>query len=106
MGMAKSHFIYTWEFTAAPGKAAEFRHIYGAEGAWVKLFRRADGYLRSELLQDKADPQRFITVDHWESEEAWRAFRDKFRHEYEDLDVLCEQVTVKEREIGRFQPAD
>jgi heme-degrading monooxygenase HmoA len=105
MGMAKGHFIYTWEFTAAPGKVAEFQEAYGAEGAWVKLFRRAPGYLRSELFQDRASPERFITVDHWESEEAWRAFREKFCHEYEDLDVLCEQVTVKEREIGRFQSA-
>ena len=48
----------------------------------------------------------FITVDHWESEAAWRAFGEKFRHEYEDLDVLCEQVTVKEREINCFQPTD
>lgn len=104
--MAAGRFIYKWEFTAAPGKADEFRKLYGADGAWVKLFRRAQGYVRSELLQDKADPQRFITVDHWESEEAWRAFREKFQHEYEDLDVLCEQVTVKERELGRFQPAD
>jgi hypothetical protein len=45
-------------------------------------------------------------VDHWESEAHWRAFREKFRHEYEDLDVICEQVTVKDREIGRFEPAD
>lgn len=103
--MAAGQFIYIWEFVAAPGKAVEFMDIYGTEGAWVKLFRRAPGYLRSELIQDSTDPQRFVTADHWESEEAWRAFREKFRHEYEDLDVLCEQVTVKEREIGRFQPA-
>jgi heme-degrading monooxygenase HmoA len=102
----KSGYIYAWEFFAAPGKLAEFRRVYGAEGDWVKLFRRAPGYIRSELYQDQVNPQRFVTVDHWESEAAWHAFREKFRHEYEDLDVICEQVTVKEREIGRFQPAD
>jgi len=48
---------------------------------------------------------RFITVDYWESEDAWRAFREKFLHEYENLDVVCEQVTIREREIGRFKPA-
>jgi heme-degrading monooxygenase HmoA len=102
----KAGFMYAWEFLAAPGKIPEFRRVYGADGDWVKLFRRAPGYIRSDLYQDQANSQRFMTVDHWESEDAWRAFREKFRHEYEDLDVICEQVTIKEREIGRFQPAD
>src|SRR5262249_3167958 len=77
----KSGYIYAWEFLAAPGKIAEFRRVYGGQGDWVKLFRRSAGYIRSELYQDQANPQRFITVDHWESEAAWRAFREKFRHE-------------------------
>jgi heme-degrading monooxygenase HmoA len=100
----KAGYIYAWEFTAAPDKLEEFKRVYGAEGDWVKLFRRASGYIRSELIQDQANPARFVTVDYWESEDAWRAFRDKFLHEYENLDVVCEQVTIREREIGRFKP--
>ena len=97
-------YMYAWEFLAAPGKVAEFRRVYGPEGEWVQLFRRAPGYLRSELHQDMASPQRFITIDYWESQQACEAFRQEFRQAYEDLDVRCEQYTVKEREIGRFTP--
>ena len=56
------------------------------------------------LLQDEANPQRFITVDYWESKAACDAFRQRCQHEFEDLDVRCEEFTVKEREIGRFTP--
>lgn len=96
--------MYAWEFLAAPGKLAEFRRAYGPEGDWVRLFRRAPGYIRSELYQDQANPQRFITVDYWESKAACDAFRVHYQHEFEDLDVRCEEFTVKEREIGRFTP--
>jgi len=96
--------VYAWEFLAAPGRLAEFKRAYGPEGEWVQLFRRAPGYIRSELHQDQANPQRFVTVDYWESEQACEEFRRMFLHEYEDLDVHCEQYTVKEREIGRFRP--
>lgn len=100
----KPGYAYAWEFTAAPDKLEEFKRVYGEDGEWVRLFRRAAGYLRSELLQDQANPWRFITVDYWESEAAWRSFREKFLHEYENLDVVCEQVTIRERELGRFSP--
>lgn len=100
----KAGYVYVWEFLAAPGSEENFKRIYGADGDWVRLFRRAPGYIDSELLQDGLNPQRFMTVDRWESEAAWQAFREKFLQEYEDLDVICEQVTVREREIGRFRP--
>ena len=100
----KARYLYAWEFLAAPGKAAEFKRVYGPEGDWVQLFRRAAGYIRSELYQDAANPQRFVTVDYWESEAACQEFRRRYAHEFEDLDVRCEEFTVKEREIGRFLP--
>ncbi|MGE5624106.1 MAG: putative quinol monooxygenase [Bacillota bacterium] len=100
--MAEAHYMYAWEFLAAPGKIAEFRQAYGPDGDWVRLFRRAQGYVRSELHQDGANPQRFVTLDYWESEAACEEFRRRHVHDYEDLDVRCEQFTLKEREIGRF----
>ena len=100
--MSKARYMYAWEFLAAPGKIAEFKRAYGPEGDWVQLFRRATGYVRSELYHDKANPQRFVTLDYWESEAACNEFRRRYSDEFEDLDVRCEQFTSKEREIGRF----
>jgi heme-degrading monooxygenase HmoA len=95
-----------WEFLAAPGKSEDFARVYGAEGAWVRLFRRAPGYLKSELYRDAADPRRFITIDYWESEAAWNDFRQRYADEFEDLDVKCEEYTVRESQLGRFKPVD
>ena len=100
--MAKAHYMLAWDFLATPGKLADFKLAYGPEGDWVQLFRRSAGYVRSELHQDSANPQRFVTLDYWESEAACEEFRRRYLHEYEDLDVRCEQFTQKEREIGRF----
>lgn len=100
----KAGYTYMWELQAAPGKVAEFKRAYGPDGTWAQFFRRAPGYIRSELYEDCSTPQRFITVDYWESEEACQAFRKKNAHEFEDLDVKCEAFTVWEREIGKFKP--
>ncbi|HEV2111821.1 MAG TPA: antibiotic biosynthesis monooxygenase [Gammaproteobacteria bacterium] len=100
----KAGYTYVWELQAAPGKTADFKRAYGPDGTWVQFFRRAPGYIRSELYADCANPQRFITVDYWESEAACKAFRERYTHEFEDLDVSCEAFTVWEREIGKFTP--
>ncbi|MFI4920990.1 MAG: antibiotic biosynthesis monooxygenase [Gammaproteobacteria bacterium] len=100
----KAGYVYAWELQAAPGKTAEFKLAYGPDGTWAQFFRRAQGYIRSELYHDTANPQRFITVDFWESEAACKAFRVRCAHEFEDLDVRCEAFTVWEKEIGKFTP--
>jgi quinol monooxygenase YgiN len=102
----KGNYSYIWEFLAAPDMADEFARVYGPQGNWVQLFRRAKGYIRSELYRDGANPRRFVTIDHWESEAAWEAFRSEFSDEYEELDVQCEKLTVRETQLGRFGPVD
>ena len=52
--MAGAGFVTLWEFRVAPGRQAEFERNYGPGGPWIPLFRRAPGYLGSELLQDNA----------------------------------------------------
>jgi heme-degrading monooxygenase HmoA len=91
-----------WEYRVAPEHVDAFVRAYGPDGAWVRLFRRAPGYARTELHRDRADTTRFVTVDYWESEHAWQAFRARFAAEYEALDARCAAFTTHEREIGRF----
>ena len=94
-----------WEFAVRPGREAEFERGYGPEGAWAQLFRRARGYLGTELLRDCADPLRYVTVDRWESAEAFRAFRDAFAAEYARLDREFEPLTAREAPLGEFATA-
>jgi heme-degrading monooxygenase HmoA len=97
-------YMYIWEFHVRPGREAEFVEAYGPGGPWVQLFRCAPGYLRSELYHDRVNPNRFLTLDYWESEAAWRAFRLQFATEYQAIDARCEGLTASESEIGRFEP--
>ena len=82
-----------WEFTVAPGHEAEFQAAYGPGGEWAALFQGAQGYLRTDLLRDQADPLRFLTIDHWASEAAWAEFKQQRGEEFRALDARCEART-------------
>jgi quinol monooxygenase YgiN len=56
----------------------------------------------TRLLRDKDDPLRFVTIDDWESEELYRAFRVRFAVEYAALDRICEGCTSAESPLGQF----
>jgi heme-degrading monooxygenase HmoA len=97
--------MYAWEYEVDPHKTSEFLAAYGPDGLWVALFRGSPGYVRTELHRDRADPNRYLTLDYWESEDAWDHFRRARASEFEDLDRRCGQCTLAEREIGRFDLA-
>jgi heme-degrading monooxygenase HmoA len=100
--MTSACYVYVWEFIVAPAQAAAFERAYGPDGEWVALFRRAPGYLGSDLLRDLARRDRFLTIDRWASRRDWEEFRRQFAGEYEVLDAKCAGWTISETEIGRF----
>jgi heme-degrading monooxygenase HmoA len=105
-GAARRQYVAAWEYVVRPSCIAEFERIYGSEGEWVRLFRRAAGYQRTELHRDRTQPTRFLTLDFWESREACERFKTAHASEYAELDAHCETLTEREREIGRFEPVD
>jgi quinol monooxygenase YgiN len=96
-------FIRIWQFRVASDKADEFREVYGPEGAWAALFGRETGFLGTELLQSATHPNVFLTIDSWDSPEAWAAFLRTWGDDYIALDRRCEALAVTEGEIGTFQ---
>jgi heme-degrading monooxygenase HmoA len=68
----------------------------------VELFRRAKGYLCTQLLRDVKLPHHYFTIDRWESQEDHEAFLSQWREEYEALDLLCEGQTVHESLLGKW----
>ena len=88
-----------------PAKQAEFEAHYGPDGSWARLFRRANGYLGSELLRTARNPLRYLTIDRWASREAWQAFRREYAAEYERLDREFEGLTTREAPLGEYAPA-
>ena len=103
--MAAAGYVTLWEFAVAPAKLAEFEAHYGPDGTWARLFRRAPGYAGSELLRDRADTLRYLTIDRWESREAWQACRREHATEYERLDRGFEGLTTREAPLGEYAPA-
>lgn len=97
-------YTYIWAFKVHAQHVAAFREHYGESGAWVRLFRRAPGYLGTQLLQDREDPLRFVTIDAWRSVEDYETFRASYRLEYAALDRVCEGFTSEETLLGKFAP--
>jgi heme-degrading monooxygenase HmoA len=96
-------YVYIWSFEVNPLSEPEFERTYGREGAWVQLFRHAPGYLETDLLRDLETPGRYLTIDRWESRQAFERFHQRFRSEFERLDRLCESLTRREVLVGHFE---
>lgn len=89
----------------SPGRLDEFFELHGPEGSWVALSRQAPGYLDTQLPSDRNESSRFITIDRWESKDAFTTFRETFAREYEHLDRLGDQLTDEEIPLGEFRPS-
>ena len=95
-------YTYIWEYRVRADREPDFRREYGPDGAWVKLFRQAPGYVSTQLYRDRDDPLRFLTVDTWESEAAHQEFRRRFADAFATLDAACEALTLRETPLGHF----
>lgn len=95
-------YAYAWAFDVSAQGRAEFERHYGPQGTWVTLFRRAEGYVDTLLLRDLETAGRYLTIDRWQSEAAYRSFRVAFADEYAQLDLACEGFTRSEQSLGNF----
>jgi len=90
-------FRIIWEFRPAQGRVHGFELAYGADGLWAELFRRAAGYLGTELLPPESPGGWYRTIDSWASEDDYEGFLEAFAAEYEALDAACTALTADER---------
>lgn len=97
--------MIVWEFRIRPEVGAEFVEQYGPDGVWARLFRQAEGYIRTELLRDVTDKRRFLTLDYWKSEEEFNQFRRQHSADYERLDKELQGLTEDEKRLGAFDSA-
>jgi len=97
-------YVYAWVYRVRPGAHASFEEYYGSGGAWVLLFQDTPGYRSTVLYRDRRDPGRYLTVDTWESEEAFQEFRTAQEAEFVRLDRACEEFTLEEVSLGEFSP--
>jgi len=95
-------FTVVWEFRVKPGQRRGFEQAYGPEGDWVRLFRRSEDYLGTDLIRDRGQRLRYVTLDHWNSRQAYLRFKKENRHAYQAIDAKCESLTRREKLIGEF----
>lgn len=98
-------YVYIWEFEVSADRRDAFVRHYGPNGTWAQLFRRAEGYIETLLLEDRQAPSRFLTVDRWVDSDAHAAFLEQHPLDYERLDRLCESLTDAERSLGAYWEA-
>lgn len=100
--------VILWRFTPRPGKEDEFELRYAAGGAWDLLFRKAEGFVSTELLRPAGEGTSYVTIDRWRSAAAFADFLQDNKEAYAALDAECECLTTEEARIGTFavvQPA-
>lgn len=102
----QEQFTCIWEFEVPAAAEAEFRRHYGPGGTWVTLFRNDPAFIETLLLHDPSRQGRYVTVDRWQSAEAYRSFREKFSAQYLALDQTCEGLTRCETNLGSFLVVD
>ncbi len=96
-------YAILWRFRPRPERAVEFEAVYGPRGDWATLFAKAEGYLGTDLLKPLDDSGAYLTIDRWESDQAYWRFRQRFHTLYSELDMRCEGLTMEEAYLGQFE---
>jgi quinol monooxygenase YgiN len=98
-------YVLIWEFQVRAGKETDFERVYGPQGDWVRFFVQSADYLGTELHRDANTKGRYVTIDRWNSREAYETFRSRHGAEYQELDARCEELTERETPLGAFYSA-
>jgi len=70
------------------------------------LFRSDSAFIETLLLHDPSRQGRYVTIDRWQSAEAYRLFRQNFSAQYQAIDRICEGLTNRETNLGSFLIVD
>ena len=96
-------FVALWEYEVKPGSEERFENAYGPGGGWAKLFRSDPNYRETRLLRDPNRPAIYLTLDFWNSREAYEQFMAIHKDKYKMLDAAGEELASKERRIGWYE---
>ena len=92
-----------WKFRPPAGHEAEFEKAYSDVGNWAKLFDQAPGYCGTVLLRPSEKGGWWLTIDRWETEAHFEAFKHDFGVQYRGLDRELEGVAGEELFVGAFE---
>lgn len=93
---------YIWSYRVKPEWRERFRDAYGPSGEWVAFFARSADFVRTDLLADEKDANRFVTVDYFRNAEARAALVAAHAGEYQAIDKRWQDATLEESFVGAF----
>ena len=99
--MRAGNYCIFWTYLVKAEQTDEFIHYYGYQGEWAKLFRRHPNYVGTALYRSVDAPDRFLTVDTWETENAFEEFKSLHWSDYNAMDDVCDGFTREETKLGQ-----
>lgn len=95
-----------FRYRVHPAQVRAFEHAYGATGPWSKLFATSPLYVRTRLFRHRTDPATYLTVDMWNSKDAWDHFRANNSEAYARLDRQLHMLYLEELLLGYYDDSD
>lgn len=94
---------HVWTYEVHPPQVEAFRRAYGPDGEWATFFRQSEGYLGTVLLEQCAEPARFMTIDYFADEMARSRLVEEHATDYAEIDRKWEEATIDEEFVGTFR---
>jgi heme-degrading monooxygenase HmoA len=98
-------YVIVWQFEVLPERRTEFEQLYGGQGEWAKFFQQFDGFAGTELLRDMHHHGRYLTIDRWQSRDAYEVMLQDAPDRYRELDLRGDELTRHETRLGAFEQA-
>jgi quinol monooxygenase YgiN len=95
--------VRIWKFRPSPDRKSAFAAAYAEDGPWSRLFAGATGYQGTKLLGPAEQGGWWLTIDAWDSEEAFDAFQRDYGEQYRALDAALEGLAGHEEFVGAFK---
>lgn len=96
-------YVIVWQFEVQPGQEAGFEQLYGPAGDWMTFFQQFEGFAGTELLRDVHHRGRYLTIDRWQSHDAYEVMLQDAPDRYRELDLRGDELTRHETRIGAFE---
>ncbi|NIM92187.1 MAG: hypothetical protein GTO18_00520 [Anaerolineales bacterium] len=92
-----------WEFVVKEEARSPFELAYGPGGMWSELFAQCQGFRGTTLMRDTKNPQRYLTIDLWDSETQREQILVENNAEYSELQAAFAGWTESMTEVGVFR---
>jgi heme-degrading monooxygenase HmoA len=96
-------FVIIWRYRVARAHRDGFA---AGHREWDQLFRGGPGYVGMEVLARTNEPDSFLVITRWESEEAFLQFQANHEREFEMLDRKYAALSLDETFLGYYESED